>query len=487
MGDNLTSAGPPVALEIRPQTLPTPPRSRSRSRQMSVNASSAASTSIAVGGQRARSSAALDVAALVALRRSDAAIAATKPAALRRYYANQARLLDFYARVAEERAAAAERSASSAARGAEVVAAGAPAGAAAAGADGVAVAASAGADVLAVTATAGARADAAAAASSAGAERTSRLVAFALNLSLAANVALLAVKIYAAATSSSLAVVASTVDSVMDLVSGFVVWAASALAARREPSRFPVGRARYEPIGIVVFAALMGAASLQLLSQAVQELAAGLLPGGAGATEVRAGPSTLAVLGAVVVVKAGLFLFCTSLRSASTSVGALALDHFADVLTNAAPLAALLVIARVPAAWPLDAAVTIAMSVYMLSVWGAAAHAQVLLLVGRAATARELGEVTFLALTHSPAITAVDTVIAYQLGNKLWVELDVVMPRATPLAESHDVCEALQLDVERLLDNVERCFVHCDFEFEHRRATEHIAPWEQTAYAPDDD
>lgn len=57
--------------------------------------------------------------------------------------------------------------------------------------------------------------------------RVEKLVNLALNLSFAANVFLLAIKVYAAVSSNSLAVIASTVDSVMDLVSGAVVWLAS--------------------------------------------------------------------------------------------------------------------------------------------------------------------------------------------------------------------------------------------------------------------
>ena len=50
--------------------------------------------------------------------------------------------------------------------------------------------------------------------------RTQRAIAFAINVSFVANIFLLAIKAYAATTSSSLAVIASTVDSVLDLLSG---------------------------------------------------------------------------------------------------------------------------------------------------------------------------------------------------------------------------------------------------------------------------
>ena len=43
------------------------------------------------------------------------------------------------------------------------------------------------------------------------------------------------------------------------------MWVSALLAARRNPYRFPVGKSRYEPVAIIVFAALMGVASLQII------------------------------------------------------------------------------------------------------------------------------------------------------------------------------------------------------------------------------
>lgn len=40
------------------------------------------------------------------------------------------------------------------------------------------------------------------------------------------------------------------------------------------------------------------------------------------------------------------------------------------------------------------------------------------------------------------------------------------------LKESHDISEALQTNIESLAE-VERAFVHCDYEFNHLPADEH--------------
>lgn len=67
-------------------------------------------------------------------------------------------------------------------------------------------------------------------------------------------------------------------------------------------------------------------------------------------------------------------------------------------------------------------------------------------------------------------IQAIDTVRAYSVGDGLFAEIDIVLPPDTPLSQAHDLGESLQGALERL-DNVERAFVHVDYDSIH--AIEH--------------
>lgn len=71
------------------------------------------------------------------------------------------------------------------------------------------------------------------------------------------------------------------------------------------------------------------------------------------------------------------------------------------------------------------------------------------------------------AMTHSPFITAIDTVRAYTSGPRLLVEVDVVMDADASLRATHDVAEELQIKLESLPD-VERAYVHVDYETTHK-------------------
>jgi cation diffusion facilitator family transporter len=275
----------------------------------------------------------------------------------------------------------------------------------------------------------------------------------AISCSTYANILLLIVKLIAASTSGSIAVIASTVDSVLDLISGAILWGSAKLAAHVDHHNFPVGKSRYEPVAILLFACLMGSASFQIITESCQVLTdAGRLP-----------PTisylTIGILAATVAIKAGLFLWCRVLLE-SSSCQALALDHFNDVVTNIGTLIAVLVSSAYPSVWFLDPAAAIFLALFMLIVWSGAAREQMLLLTSQSATPAQISRLVYIALSHEPTkVQFVDTVCAYNVGNRLQVECDVVLDEAMPLKQAHDVGENLQRRLEALED-VERAFVH---------------------------
>ena len=70
----------------------------------------------------------------------------------------------------------------------------------------------------------------------------------AIRISNLANVVLFAAKVFASIESRSLAVIASTLDSLLDLLSGFILWFTS--HAMRNPNQYhyPIGKKRMQPV-----------------------------------------------------------------------------------------------------------------------------------------------------------------------------------------------------------------------------------------------
>ena len=84
---------------------------------------------------------------------------------------------------------------------------------------------------------------------------------------------------------------------------------------------FARGTPRMEPVAIVVFAVLMGLASLQLLISSVQDILSRV---SSGPTALAIDTLTWCVLGIVIGVKVALFVACAPFRTSSSTIRALA-------------------------------------------------------------------------------------------------------------------------------------------------------------------
>lgn len=98
---------------------------------------------------------------------------------------------------------------------------------------------------------------------------------WAININVIANIILLVAKGIASFYSSSLSLIASLVDSALDLLCTGIVFSTSKLVQWRIQSlkrKFPVGRRRLEPLGILVFSIIMIISFIQILQESVTKL-----------------------------------------------------------------------------------------------------------------------------------------------------------------------------------------------------------------------
>ncbi|KAG0025800.1 hypothetical protein BGZ81_006843 [Podila clonocystis] len=290
------------------------------------------------------------------------------------------------------------------------------------------------------------------------------LVQLAINTSFIANIFLVILKIWAVLLSDSLAVLASMIDSLMDLLSGAIIWYSARLRNNTtDGHRYPVGKARMEPLGIIVFASVMVTSFMQVMLQAFERLLAG-----SEEPPVDLGVIILILLALNILIKTALWLWCRTMKD-SSSVLALAQDHLNDVVFNV--FSTLFPVAgQFLGFWWLDAAGAILLSIYIISEWTGTCLHNIRRLTGQAASSADIQQLTYMAYRFSSKIQAIDTVRAYSVGEGLFVEIDIVLPPDTPLSQAHDLGESLQGALERL-DSVERAFVHIDYNAVH--AIEH--------------
>ncbi|KAJ8539869.1 hypothetical protein K7X08_014121 [Anisodus acutangulus] len=287
----------------------------------------------------------------------------------------------------------------------------------------------------------------------------------AMTISNYANVILLALKIYATVKSGSLAIAASTLDSLLDLMAGGILWFTHLAMKNINVYKYPIGKLRVQPVGIIVFAAIMATLGFQVLIQAVEQLVENKPPE----------KMTLDQLGwlysimlTATVVKLALWLYCRS--SGNDIVRAYAKDHYFDVVTNVVGLIAAVLGDKFY--WWIDPLGALILAIYTIINWSATVIENAVSLVGQSAPPKVLQKLTYLVMRH-PQVKRVDTVRAYTFGVLYFVEVDIELPEDLPLKEAHIIGEGLQIKLEKLPE-VERAFVHIDFECEHK--PEHSVP-----------
>lgn len=285
-------------------------------------------------------------------------------------------------------------------------------------------------------------------------------VNFAVNISNLCNVILLAFKIYATVKSGSIAIAASTLDSLLDLMAGGILWFAHLSMKNLNIYKYPIGKLRVQPVGIIIFAAIMATLGFQVLVEAVRELIEDK-----GSTKMS--HSQLEWLYIIMLsatgVKLALWLYCRTSRS--EIVRAYAKDHYFDVVTNVVGLAA--AVLGDMFFWWIDPAGAIVLALYTITNWSITVFENAASLVGQTAPPEMLQKLTYLVLKHDPLIKRVDTVRAYTFGVLYFVEVDIELPEDLPLKEAHTIGETLQVRIENLPE-VERAFVHLDFECDHK-------------------
>jgi cation diffusion facilitator family transporter len=277
-------------------------------------------------------------------------------------------------------------------------------------------------------------------------------------ISFIVNMLLLAAKVCVYIRSDSMAVLASLVDSAVDICAQGMLMVANRLTSRDDRVMYPAGRARLEPVSVISCALLMALASAQVMRDAVTQLLGGDNP------VLKLGAMDFGFLLATILFKFVLLLWCKAVyaQTGNVTVEALATDNFNDVLSNsAALLAALLAMAR-PELWASDPIGAILIGAYIIFSWIQTGREQLEMIIGKAADPDFLDVVREMAETHDPA-ASLDVVRAYHFGPKFLVEIEIVMAEDTPLRESHDVGILLQHKIERL-EEVDRCFVHVDYQ-----------------------
>ncbi|KAJ7505577.1 hypothetical protein B0H11DRAFT_2273063 [Mycena galericulata] len=276
----------------------------------------------------------------------------------------------------------------------------------------------------------------------------------ALNVNMLVNILLLVSKGGAVLLSNSISLLASFVDSALDFLSTLIIWGAD-FAAKREDrgSKYPTGKKRFEPLGVLIFSVCMIASFSQVLVEALKKLF-GEETGEIGTVSLF-GKATMV---ATIVVKSVIWVWCSKFQS--SGIQALAQDAKVDVMFNVFSLIVPWVgeVLKIRELDPLGGAL---LSIWVIIEWMQTLLENFVKLSGRIASNDHHFRVLYLISRFKPVIE-VSYLEVYHIGDELIVEVDVILPLHTSLAYTHDIGETIQTSIEAL-DLVARAYVHLDY------------------------
>jgi len=268
------------------------------------------------------------------------------------------------------------------------------------------------------------------------------------------------VKIFAYIDSGSKSILASLIDSCVDIISQSIVTLAMRIL-KKPNEEFPIGRTRLEALSVICCACIMAVASVEVIQECIgvmqQGWGEGLIP------KIEFGAWPIGLLAATTVLKIGLYIYCYPLQKLSDAMKAVTEDHLNDIISNVAALAAALIAFYVPgnSAWWVDPVGGVVISLWIIWRWLGMVKEQVDKLVGKSAPREFVDHVETVVNTHHQEME-LDVVRVYYSGSRFVVEVEVVLPWDMNLLTSHDICLNLQHKIE-VLEEVERCHVHADY------------------------
>lgn len=256
------------------------------------------------------------------------------------------------------------------------------------------------------------------------------IVSLAIYINFAANALLLVGKMVVVLSVPSVSVLASLVDAALDFLSTIIVWTTTTLIARQDSYRYPVGRRRLEPVGVLVFACIMITSFVQVAIEAISKLL------GPDHEVISLTGPAIGIMLSTIVIKGLCWFWCRLIKN--SSVQALADDAMTDIIFNAGSIAFPIVgfLARI---WWLDALGGLLLSLVVIFNWSRSAGEHIKKLCGLSATADQRNVLLYLTMRFAKSIRQIQGLQAYHAGDKLNVEVDIVLDASTSLKDSHDL------------------------------------------------
>lgn len=276
--------------------------------------------------------------------------------------------------------------------------------------------------------------------------RAGRLLRLATYASVATAAVLIAAKLAAALMTGSVSVLASLVDSMMDVAASIVNLLAVHYSLQPPDRNHRFGHGKAEPLAGLVQAAFVAGSAVFLVLHAVDRL---LYPQPLNDAMVGVSVLLFAMVATGVLL---LFQRYVVRRTRSTAIRADALHYATDLLTNAATIAALgLAVLGWPSADPIFA---IGIAGYILYSAGQIGHESIQLLMDRELSPEVHEQIKRIVRDH-PQVRGVHDVRTRSSGQTYFIQLHLMLDDLMPLVEAHQVADEVEASILAVFPNAD--------------------------------
>lgn len=274
---------------------------------------------------------------------------------------------------------------------------------------------------------------------------------------ISSSVALILVtlKLSVGIISGSVAVLASAIDSLLDLVVSAFNYFALHNSDKEPDEKFNFGRRKLEPLAAVIEGTIISMSALFILYEAISKMVQGSV-----ITHIQA---SLGVMIVSLVITAGLVIFLkiVAKKTDNMVIKADALHYQTDLLSNGAVLASLAFIALTDYTF-VDPILGIGISVYMLFSAFPLIKEGILMLLDAALEPEHVSRIQSI-LDKEEDISSYHDLRTRRSASEIYISVHIVFNISTSLFDAHQAGDKIELAIIALFpDNEVHALVHLD-------------------------
>jgi cation diffusion facilitator family transporter len=243
---------------------------------------------------------------------------------------------------------------------------------------------------------------------------------------------------------NSLSILAQAADSLLDLLSGFIIFIAVRAADKEEDEEHPYGHGKVEDLAGLSQGILIGVAGMSIVYSSIRRIMSD--------ADVHMPEAGIAVMVVSILVSVWLSrrIKHVALHTHSTALEAGANNIRADVYSAVAVLLGL-VLLRLTGIQIIDPILAIAVALYILKVGYDTVRRPFFKLIDTRLSAENEEVITRSILKHDNEVVGYHRLRTRQAGDKCYIDLHIVMRKNIPLEICHQICDEIEVEIKKAL------------------------------------